>query len=212
MLKSEEGYEGVSVSSWEHFKAIMSLPFMVLLVGPILFLLFSIWTGLPWLFLYPLSLFSLFVGIFPITIGIFMMYKTIRAFASVGKGTLSPKAPTQHFVAVGLYRYMRNPMILGGLLVLLGEAFIFGSSLIFVWCGFFGVLNHFWFINREEPDLERRFGAEYRQYKHNVPRWIPRRTPWTSDSFDPEVLEENEWTDQFAFGSPGLRFALDRFC
>ncbi|MHA2315092.1 MAG: methyltransferase family protein, partial [Candidatus Hermodarchaeia archaeon] len=176
MLKSEEGYGDVSVSSWEQFKAIMSLPFMVLLVGPILFLFFSIWTGLPWLFLYPFSVFSLVVGIFPLAIGLIMMYKTIRAFATVGKGTLSPKAPTQHFVAVSLYRYLRNPMILGGLLVLLGEAIIFGSSLIFLWCGFFGVLNHIWFIKREEPDLERRFGDEYRQYKRNVPRWIPRRS------------------------------------
>ncbi len=64
-----------------------------------------------------------------------MMYNTIRAFANEGKGTLSPKAPTQHFVAVGLYRYMRNPMILDVLVVLLGEAIIFGASVIFFMVG-----------------------------------------------------------------------------
>jgi protein-S-isoprenylcysteine O-methyltransferase Ste14 len=170
----------------------MSLPFMVLIVGPIVLLFFSMWTGLPWMFLYTFTFFSLFVGILLITIGIIMMYKTIRTFASVGKGTLSPKAPTQHFVTVGLYRYLRNPMILGGLLVLLGEAIIFGSSLIFLWCGCFGALNHFWFIKREEPDLESRFGDEYRQYKRNVPRWIPRRTPWTSRKYPNNITDENQ--------------------
>jgi protein-S-isoprenylcysteine O-methyltransferase Ste14 len=169
----------------------MSLPFMVLLVGPILFLIFSIWTGLPWLLLYLVSLFSFVIGIFPLIIGLIMMYKTIRAFATVGKGTLSPKTPVQHFVAVGLYRYMRNPMILGGLLVLLGEAIIFGSTLIFLWFVLFGVLNHIWFIKREEPDLERRFGDEYRQYKRNVPRWFPRRTPWTLEESPNNIAEEN---------------------
>ena len=168
----------------------MSLPFMVLLVGPIVLLFFSMWTGLPWMFLYPFTLFSLLGGILPILIGSTMMYKTIRTFAHVGKGTLSPKAPTQHLVAVGLYRYMRNPMILGGLLVLVGEAIIFGSILILLWCASFGIMNHIWFIKKEEPDLERRFGEEYCQYKNNVPRWIPKRTPWTSKESSTNIAEE----------------------
>jgi len=133
VLKSEEGYRYASMSRREHFQAIMSLPFMVLLVGPIVLLFFSMWTGLPWVFLYPFTLNSFLLEIPPLIIGLIMMYKTIRAFTTVGKGTLSPKAPTQHFVAVGLYRYMRNPMILGGLLVFLGEAIIFGSILILLW-------------------------------------------------------------------------------
>ncbi|MHA2314349.1 MAG: methyltransferase family protein [Candidatus Hermodarchaeia archaeon] len=52
-------------------------------------------------------------------------------------------------------------------------------------------MNHIWFIKREEPDLERRFGDEYRQYKRNVPRWIPRRSPWTSKS-PINITEENQ--------------------
>ena len=163
---------------------------MVLLVGPIVLLFFSIWTGLPWVFLYPFTLISFLLGIPLSIIGLNMMYKTIRVFATVGKGTLSPKAPTQHFVAVGLYRYMRNPMILGGLIVLLGEALIFGSILILLWCASFGILNHIWFIKKEEPDLERRFGEEYCQYKDNVPRWIPRRTPWTSKDPFTNIADE----------------------
>ena len=87
---------------------------------------------------------------------------------------------------------MRIPMILGGLLVLLGEAIIFGSSLFFLWCGFFGLLNHIWFIKREEPNLERRFGDEYRQYKRNVPRWFPRRTPWILEESPNIITKESQ--------------------
>ena len=83
-------------------------------------------------------------------------------------------------------------MILGILLVLLGEAIIFGSRLIFLWCGFFWIMNHIWFITREEPDLERRFGKEYCQYKRFVPRWFPKRTPWTSPKSTNDIVEENQ--------------------
>ncbi|MFX1300900.1 MAG: methyltransferase family protein [Promethearchaeota archaeon] len=190
-MKSEESDWVVSVSRRERFQAIMNLPFMVLVVAPFLFLFFSIWIGLPWLFLYSFTPFSIHVGLFPTTIGIIMMYKTIRAFATVGKGTLSPKTPTQHFVVVNLYRYMRNPMILGVLLVLLGEAIIFGFSPIFLWCGFLWIMNHIWFITREEPDLEHRFGEEYHRYKRFVPNW-PRRTPWTSPKSPNDIVEENQ--------------------
>jgi protein-S-isoprenylcysteine O-methyltransferase Ste14 len=72
-------------------------------------------------------------------------------------------------------------MILGVLLVLKGEAVLFGSTLIFIEFLIFLVMNHLWFIRWEEPDLEQRFGKEYREYKENVPRWIPRRTPWNLD-------------------------------
>ena len=52
---------------------------------------------------------------------------------------------------------------------------------------FFFVVNHAYFIVSEEPGLEKRFGDDYRRYKQHVPRWLPRRTPWT----DPEAHEPN---------------------
>ena len=42
----------------------------------------------------------------------------------------------------------------------------------------FVILNTVYFIRDEEPALERRFGDNYRLYKANVPRWIPRWRPW----------------------------------
>jgi len=166
------------MSARQHLFAILALPFMVIVIIPILLLFLSMWSGYPWLFLYPLNPLTLILGAIIIAIGLLTLYKTIRAFVHTGKGTLAPWAPTQRFVVVGLYCYVRNPMIWGVLLTLLGEALIFGAALIFVMFLIFWFLNHIWFIRWEEPNLEKRFGDEYRDYKLNVPRWIPRSTPW----------------------------------
>jgi protein-S-isoprenylcysteine O-methyltransferase Ste14 len=175
------------MSARQHLVAILLLPFTVTILIPLLLLLLSGWAGIPWLFLYPLNFLTLILGGIVIGVGLIILYKTNRAFARLGKGTLAPWASTQRFVAVGLYRYVRNPMILGVLLVLLGEAVILGALVIFLWFGIFWVMNHIWFIRWEEPNLEERFGDEYRQYKANVPRWIPRPRPWI-----PESLEEKK--------------------
>ncbi|HEV7389215.1 MAG TPA: isoprenylcysteine carboxylmethyltransferase family protein [Gemmatimonadaceae bacterium] len=99
-------------------------------------------------------------------------------FARVGKGTLAPWDPTQRLIAVGPYRYVRNPMITGVLTMLIGESLLFGSPVLAFWTATFFLINVLYFFILEEPGLERRFGDEYRRYKSAVPRWIPRRTPW----------------------------------
>jgi protein-S-isoprenylcysteine O-methyltransferase Ste14 len=169
------------MSARQHLIAIFILPFTVTILVPILLLALSYWSGIRWLFIYPLNSFAIIVGCIVIILGYSILFKTNRSFALIGKGTLAPWAPTQHFVAVGLYQYVRNPMILGVLLVLVGETVLFGSILMFIWLFLFWVMNHIWFIRWEEPNLEQRFGDEYRKYKENVPRWIPRRTPWNSN-------------------------------
>ncbi len=170
------------MSARQHLLAILLLPFTGIVFIPFVLLTLSIWTGFSWMFLYPVNFLTLILGCIFIILGLIMLGKTNHDFARVGKGTLAPCAPTRHFVAVGLYRYVRNPMILGVLLTLLGETIIFGSVLIFIWLMLFGVMNHIWFVLREEPELEQRFGNKYRQYKANVPRWIPRRHPWKQNS------------------------------
>jgi protein-S-isoprenylcysteine O-methyltransferase Ste14 len=105
---------------------------------------------------------------------------TVRLFARIGRGTLAPWDPTQRLVVAGPYAHVRNPMITGVLALLLGEALIFGSVAIAIWAAVFAVTNHAFFLAYEEPAVERRFGEDYRRYKENVPRWIPRRAPWRS--------------------------------
>jgi protein-S-isoprenylcysteine O-methyltransferase Ste14 len=98
----------------------------------------------------------------------------VTLFVTVGRGTLAPWDPTRHLVAVGAYRYVRNPMISGVALMLLGQALLWGSGALAIWAGAFVLINHVYFVLSEEPGLERRFGEKYRLYKANVPRWIPR--------------------------------------
>lgn len=104
----------------------------------------------------------------------------VLLFARVGRGTLAPWDPTRALVAVGPYRHVRNPMISGVAMALIGQALIWGSAALALWAAAFVLVNHIYFVVSEEPGLERRFGASYRAYKANVPRWIPRRRPWTA--------------------------------
>ena len=103
---------------------------------------------------------------------------TVRLFVRIGRGTLAPWNPTERLIVAGIYRHVRNPMITGVICVLFGEAIFFGILSLLVWFAAFVVLNMIYIPLFEEPRLERRFDGEYLRYKENVPRWIPRRTPW----------------------------------
>ena len=101
------------------------------------------------------------------------MALTIFRFITIGKGTLAPWFPTGKLVVTGLYKYVRNPMIIGVLMVLPGEAIAVLSLSILLWMFIFFLINHLFFLLYEEPNLEKRFGEEYSSYKKRVPRWIP---------------------------------------
>lgn len=116
-----------------------------------------------------------------IGIGSVLLYKSIQLFSTIGHGTLAPWNPPKRLVVDGMYRHVRNPMILGVLIIILGEAILLGSIFIFLWFVIFAVGNHLYFIKREEPELVVRFGEEYLLYKRNVPRWIPRLKLWTGN-------------------------------
>jgi len=118
------------------------------------------------------------VGVPLVCAGLALWLWTVRLFARIGRGTLAPWDPTERLVVEGPYAHVRNPMITAVLAVLVGEALVFGSTAIAIWAAAFAVVNHVFFLAYEEPSVERRFGDEYRRYKRNVPRWIPRRTPY----------------------------------
>jgi protein-S-isoprenylcysteine O-methyltransferase Ste14 len=99
-------------------------------------------------------------------------------FHIIGKGTLAPWDPPKEFITQGIYLHTRNPMITGGLITLLGEVFVFGSIFLLAWWLTFFISKTMYFIYHEEPELEKRFGSAYIDYKKNVPRWIPRFKPW----------------------------------
>jgi protein-S-isoprenylcysteine O-methyltransferase Ste14 len=97
------------------------------------------------------------------------------AFVTHGGGTPVPIEPPRNFVAAGLYRFVRNPMYFGALLALFAEAVLFRSLWILLYAGMLWLALHTFTVLLEEPQLERRFGEAYREYRRRTPRWIPRR-------------------------------------
>lgn len=114
-------------------------------------------------------------------IGLALFAWCLYLFAARGKGTLAPWDPPRKLVVSGPYRYVRNPMISGVLFIIAGEALVHGSRTLGIWFLTVFVINQVYFMISEEPMLESRFGEDYRVYRKNVPRWIPRLRPWKGE-------------------------------
>jgi protein-S-isoprenylcysteine O-methyltransferase Ste14 len=95
-------------------------------------------------------------------------------FASVGRGTPGLWDPPRRVVAAGPYRWVRNPIYIAALLVVLGEAWLFMSLPVLAYAGAMAVFFHLFVTGYEERRLGHRFGDSYLEYRRRVPRWIPR--------------------------------------
>jgi protein-S-isoprenylcysteine O-methyltransferase Ste14 len=96
-------------------------------------------------------------------------------FATVGRATPAPIDPPRTLVVRGLYRYVRNPMYLGVLLVLVAHVILFASRPLLLYAlAWLGVV-HLFVVLYEEPALTRRFDGSYEQYRAAVRRWVPGR-------------------------------------
>lgn len=118
------------------------------------------------------------IGLVLAAAGLMLAAWTARLFLTLGRGTPAPWTPPRRLVVAGPYRHVRNPMITGVLLMLAAESLLFGSWPIVGWMLVFFFVHGVYLTRAEEPGLERRFGEDYRRYKANVPRWIPRASPW----------------------------------
>ena len=98
----------------------------------------------------------------------------VATFITKGQGTPAPFDPPRMFVASGPYRYVRNPMYIGGLMVLLGAGLALASPSIILLGGVLGLIAHLFVLLYEEPALQRRFGKSYLRYKASINRWLPR--------------------------------------
>ncbi|MHC4532006.1 MAG: methyltransferase family protein [Planctomycetota bacterium] len=107
--------------------------------------------------------------------GAAILLHCIRSFAVIGRGTLSPLDAPRHLVVQGLYRYVRNPMYLGVLMILLGEALLFGSVVLLGYAVGWFVLINLVIVLYEEPALRSRYGESYQRYCRAVGRWLPGR-------------------------------------
>ena len=112
------------------------------------------------------------------SIGVGLAVWTVTIFIKFGQGTPAPWDPPKKFIVRGPYRHVRNPMIIGVLLLLTAEALMLQSWPIAGWMIVFFIGNAIYFPLVEEKGLEKRFGREYRQYKAHVHRWTPRIRAW----------------------------------
>jgi protein-S-isoprenylcysteine O-methyltransferase Ste14 len=90
------------------------------------------------------------------------------------KGTPVPFNPPPEVVATGPYRYARNPMLTGVFLFLFGLGVCVNSlSLVFFFTPLFVLVNVWELKQIEEPELVKRFGEQYIEYRRRTPMFIP---------------------------------------
>ena len=164
------------IGIWRHALAVVVLPVMVTIFVPLwIARRFSVSLAFPDSFFGSLGVAA---GLVCLALGVTLFVACLRLFAGEGEGTLAPWDPPRALVVSGPYRWVRNPMISGVIAVLLGEAFLLRSLPHLAWAVFFAALNLVYIPLVEEPGLTRRFGDAYRRYCENVPRVVPRVTPW----------------------------------
>jgi len=95
-------------------------------------------------------------------------------FLVKGKGTPAPIDPPKELVVTGLYNYVRNPMYVGVLLMLIAHFLWFGFVALLVYLVFFFLAFHIFVLRYEEPTLKKMFGKAYEAYIRRVPRWFPK--------------------------------------
>jgi protein-S-isoprenylcysteine O-methyltransferase Ste14 len=119
-------------------------------------------------------------GVILILAGLPILLDSFARFAIEGLGTPAPVFPTRHLVVTGWYRYVRNPMYVAVVSIILGQALLFANVHVLEYGAATWLVTHFFVLAYEEPKMRATFGDEYREFCANVPRWIPRLTPWSA--------------------------------
>ena len=118
------------------------------------------------------------VGAVLALLGLAGLAESFSRFAIHGRGTPAPVMPPTRLVVTGLYRYVRNPMYVAVLSIVVGQALLFGSRRLLIYAATVWVATSLFVQLYEEPHLRARFGAEYLTYCAAVRRWWPRWRPW----------------------------------
>lgn len=112
------------------------------------------------------------IGLIPLAAGVAGLLWCVRDFYTQGKGTLAPWSPPKQLVVVGLYRYSRNPMYLGVILMLLGWATAFHAWTLVGYAAAIAVAFHLRVVFGEEPWMASAYGAQWHDYARGVRRWV----------------------------------------
>ena len=113
------------------------------------------------------------LGIAALLAGGALVIETTTRFALQGRGTPAPWAPPERFVVRGSYLFVRNPMYVGVLALIVGQALILGRGVLYLWAAAAWLIFHLFLLFEEEPGLRKRFGADYEDYCRRVRRWLP---------------------------------------
>ena len=117
-------------------------------------------------------------------LGLILLVESFARFVWKGFGTPAPIAPPIKLVVTGFYRRVRNPIYVGLVAIVIGEALILGDERMLVYAAILWLFFHVWVLVIEEPTLVGSFGDEFATFKANVPRWLPRLTPWAGPTKD----------------------------
>ena len=111
-------------------------------------------------------------GLLELALGLVILLACVRQFYTDGRGTLAPWSPPTTLVRSGLYRWSRNPMYIGVLLIAIGWALGFQSATLWIYVGMLAIAFHLRVVLAEEPYLARKHGDEWLAYRKRVPRWL----------------------------------------
>ncbi|MBL1077072.1 isoprenylcysteine carboxylmethyltransferase family protein [Nocardia sp. 2] len=118
------------------------------------------------------------LGVAMIAAGVAVLLYAFARFVREGRGTPLPAAPTERLVIGGVYRYVRNPMYVAVVAVILGQALVLARfGLVWYAAAVCAIVAGFVYLY-EEPTLRDQFGDAYDEYRRAVPAWVPRLTPW----------------------------------
>jgi protein-S-isoprenylcysteine O-methyltransferase Ste14 len=117
-------------------------------------------------------------GALLIAAGAAVLISAFARFVIEGIGTPAPVAPPEQLVVGGFYRYVRNPMYVAVTTTIVGEAALLGRPVLLLWAALFMAAVAAFVYGYEQPTLSERFGAQYDEYRRNVPAWWPRLRPW----------------------------------
>ena len=95
-------------------------------------------------------------------------------FTFKGHGTPNPRVPPKELVTTGLYRYVRNPIYVGTLTIIVGHFLWFKTIWMLAYAVLVFLVFHLFVALYEEPTLKEKFGTAYENYCESVPRWIPK--------------------------------------
>ena len=123
-------------------------------------------------------------GIILMILGGILCLFCILVFIIKGKGTPAVFDPPTKFVAIGPYKYVRNPMYIGGFILLIGFGLYYSSLSILILSVILFFLFHLFVVFVEEPGLEKRFGESYIEYKTSISRWVPSYHSFKSQKSD----------------------------